>query len=549
MMKRTNWSIIGVSLAFILGQQATAHAMTADEVKVKQAIADTMTPEELAAYKERVAAYFTQHPPNPSVIFNSPGDICTAATYETGSLPYGPIADTTVGAADNFDLNGPSQDASAPTCIAAPTCTGGVASSSGPRGAIFTGTGTGPDRAWKIRTNTNCTLTITMDPTGGEDLGLIVYQPTCSSLLSDCACVDDTGAGGVAESVTLDAVAGTDYFIVVDGYSLGAIPPGPSGPYTLQVTGAGCNLVSPPPADLAIMKTDGVAIAVPGSSVTYTIIASNATGPNAVIDATVADTFPATLSCTWTCSGLSGGTCAASGSGNINDATVDLPVGASVTYTATCTLSASATGALVNTATVAVPVEISDPTPGNNSATDTDGICAATLAPPNQVVVPSGGAANTVGVTMPTGCGWTAASSVPWMTVDSGSPGNGNGTVSYTVGVNAGPNPRRGTMTIAAKPFIVSQKTPVPAPCTISASTAATLVPVGGSTARSVAIEASTASCVWSAKSHVGWITLTSATTGSGDATVPYSVAANTTGIPRKGRITVNGKRVTISQN
>ena len=75
---------------------------------------------------------------------------------------------------------------------------------------------------------------------------------------------------------------------------------------------------------------------------TYTIVASNA-GPNGVTGATVTDTFPAALTCTWTCVGAGGGTCTASGSGNIND-TVNLPAGGSVTYTANCTLSASATG-------------------------------------------------------------------------------------------------------------------------------------------------------------------------------------------------------------
>ena len=81
-------------------------------------------------------------------------------------------------------------------------------------------------------------------------------------------------------------------------------------------------------ADLAITKTDGVTTAVPGGSVTYTITASNA-GPDAEPSATVADTFPAVLTCTWTCVGAGGGTCTAgSGAGNIND-TVNLPVGGS----------------------------------------------------------------------------------------------------------------------------------------------------------------------------------------------------------------------------
>jgi len=87
------------------------------------------------------------------------------------------------------------------------------------------------------------------------------------------------------------------------------------------------------------------------------------------------------LTCTWTCSGTGGGTCTASGSGNVND-TVNLPVGGSVTYTASCTVSAAATGTLSNTATVAAPAGVTDPTPGNNSATDSD-----SLTPPPPPVV------------------------------------------------------------------------------------------------------------------------------------------------------------------
>ncbi len=98
-----------------------------------------------------------------------------------------------------------------------------------------------------------------------------------------------------------------------------------------------CSSVCSPVADLAITKTDGVVTAVPGGSVTYTITASNA-GPDPVTGGTVADTFPAVLTCTWTCVGAGGGTCTAAGSGNLND-TVNLPVGASVTYTATCAIN------------------------------------------------------------------------------------------------------------------------------------------------------------------------------------------------------------------
>src|SRR6185295_16356348 len=108
--------------------------------------------------------------------------------------------------------------------------------------------------------------------------------------------------------------------------------------------------------------------------------ASNA-GPSNATGATVADTFAASLTCTWTCVGAGGGTCTAAGSGNLND-TVNLPAGGSVTYTASCTVSASATGTLSNTATVAAPGGVTDPTPRNNSATDTD-----TLAPQADIAI------------------------------------------------------------------------------------------------------------------------------------------------------------------
>lgn len=149
-----------------------------------------------------------------------------------------------------------------------------------------------------------------------------------------------------------------------------------------------------PTADLSITKTDGVTAATPGDSVTYTITAANA-GPSNDSGATVADTFPAALTCTWTCAGAGSGTCTASGSGNIND-TVNLPSGGSVTYTASCAVNASATGSMLsNTATVSASALVSDPNPVNNSATDIDtltpqaDLSVAKIGTPDPVTVDS----------------------------------------------------------------------------------------------------------------------------------------------------------------
>ena len=145
----------------------------------------------------------------------------------------------------------------------------------------------------------------------------------------------------------------------------------------LSLVVAALDFAAPAPtADLAITKTDGATSATPGGSLTYTITASNA-GPSNAPGATVADTLPAALTgATWTCVGAGGGTCTAAGTGNINDP-VNLPAGASVTYTLTATVSPSATGTLSNTATVTPPAGVTDTNPANNSATDTDTLATA----------------------------------------------------------------------------------------------------------------------------------------------------------------------------
>jgi uncharacterized repeat protein (TIGR01451 family) len=124
-------------------------------------------------------------------------------------------------------------------------------------------------------------------------------------------------------------------------------------------------------ADLSVTKTDGVTSVNAGGTLTYTIAASNA-GPLAANGATVTDTVPAGLTCTWTCSSSGGGTCTAGGSGSIAD-TINLPVGAVSTYTMTCSVSLAGIGnSVANTASIAPPAEIADTNPANDSATDTD---------------------------------------------------------------------------------------------------------------------------------------------------------------------------------
>ena len=66
-----------------------------------------------------------------------------------------------------------------------------------------------------------------------------------------------------------------------------------------------------------------------------------------------------------------GSSCPASGSGSIDELVTLAPSG-SATFTLTATVASTATGSLANTADVDMPIGTTDPTPGNNTATDTD---------------------------------------------------------------------------------------------------------------------------------------------------------------------------------
>jgi uncharacterized repeat protein (TIGR01451 family)/CSLREA domain-containing protein len=222
-------------------------------------------------------------------------------------------------------------------------------------------------------------VTITINRTGGTDPAAVNYATSNGSA---AAPGDYTATSGTANFMAGATSATFNVPIIEDATFEGneTFNVTLSSPSANAVLGAPAVEVvtivenDPPPADLAITKTDGVTTATPGGSVTYLITASNA-GPSNAPGSTVADTFPASLTCTWTCGGAGGGMCTAAGSGNLND-TVNLPTGGSVTYTANCAVSPLASGMLSNTATVTVPGGMIDPNPGNNSATDTD-----TLAP------------------------------------------------------------------------------------------------------------------------------------------------------------------------
>lgn len=96
-------------------------------------------------------------------------------------------------------------------------------------------------------------------------------------------------------------------------------------------------------------------------NITYSVVVAN-DGPDNVTGATVANQLPRLIGdVSWTCAASVGASCSPSGVGQINDV-VNLPAGASVTYTVVASVSGAE-----NIAFVAPPAGVNDPVPDNNN--------------------------------------------------------------------------------------------------------------------------------------------------------------------------------------
>ncbi len=170
------------------------------------------------------------------------------------------------------------------------------------------------------------------------------------------------------------------------------------------------------------------------------------------------------------------------------------------------------------------------------------GGCIHSISSANPSFAASGGTGSS-NVTTGSGCAWTATSNTSWITVTGGSSGSGNGTVNYSVGANTGAADRFGTITIAGQTLTVYQR--AGAACTYAISP--TSQSLGASSGTGSVSVTTGSGCTWQASSGASWITVTGGSSGSGNGTVNYSVAANT-GTDRSGTLTIAGQTFTVTQ-
>jgi hypothetical protein len=81
--------------------------------------------------------------------------------------------------------------------------------------------------------------------------------------------------------------------------------------------------------------------------------------------------------------------------------------------------------------------------------------CVYSLSSTSQHFSASGGS-DSVEVTAPDGCGWTATSGVIWITVKTGGSSSGGGPIAYVVDSNDGAGPRTGKLTITGNASVVT---------------------------------------------------------------------------------------------
>jgi hypothetical protein len=183
------------------------------------------------------------------------------------------------------------------------------------------------------------------------------------------------------------------------------------------------------------------------------------------------------------------------------------------------------------------------------------GACQYSVAPVLfNPCMPAGTATATI--TTSASCPWTAASNVPWLNVSSAS-GAGTASISlaYTENYDA---PREGVVMVRWPTPTAGQNIRVQqAGCRYAVSRTSIDMPAAGGSATFDVIQqsdpltcgsATQDRCVWTARSEVPWITITTSMPRSGDNPVAFAVTANDSLSMRTGTILVRDQVVTVVQ-
>lgn len=139
-------------------------------------------------------------------------------------------------------------------------------------------------------------------------------------------------------------------------------------------------------------------------------------------------------------------------------------------------------------------------------------------------------------------CNWTTTANDPWIAIQVGPNGRGNGIVGYSVNNNRTASARTGTITVNNAIFTINQAANA-CPTTIT-PVGNPNVPAGGGSLQLNVVT----TCEWIATSTVPWITFGSPAGATGNGAVTIFVAPNLTDRIRSGVVNASGQSLTINQ-
>jgi hypothetical protein len=166
--------------------------------------------------------------------------------------------------------------------------------------------------------------------------------------------------------------------------------------------------------------------------------------------------------------------------------------------------------------------------------------CSYSVTPTSVSIGAVGGTGTSISVTTGTSCTWTATTNAGWITILTGATGTGSGSVTYAAQPNTG-SARNGTLTAAGQVVAISQS----GVCVYEISPMSKTFEKSGGTG-SVSVKTQSG-CAWTVVSSDSWLTVTSGSSGSGDGTVAYAAAQNSTGNNRVGTLTIAGLTFTVT--
>ena len=474
----------------------------------------------------------------------------TGATSGTGngSVPYS-IAANTATSARTATLT----VAGKPYTItqAALSCTYAIAPTSGSvpanGGTGSTGVTSPAGCAWTGVSNRSW-LTVTGGASGSGN-GTVAFSATANSSTSS-----RTGTltiAGQSFSVTQPGIACT-YAIAPTS---GSVPAGGGTGSTGVTSPTGCAWTGVSNNTSWLTVTGGASGSGSGT-VAFSATANSSINPRTGTLTIAGKSFSVTqpgLTCTYSIVPTSGSVPAGGGTGSTgvtslagcawtgvsnNTSWLTVTGGASGTGSGTVAFSAAAnssTSSRTGTLTIA----------GQSFSVTQPGIACTYAIAPTSGSVAAGGGTGSTGVTSPAGCAWTGVSnSTSWLTVTGGASGSGNGTVAFSATANSSTSSRTGSLTIAGQSFSVTQPGIA---CTFTLSAASGSVPAGGGTGSTGVT--SPAGCAWTGVSNsTSWLTVTSGASGSGNGTVAFSAAANSSINPRTGTLTIAGQSFSVTQ-